>query len=329
MKKEDKKRLTKELLKEWQRTHYQEYCDFSDMMHDRNGVGFDKVYAEAVMMIPKFEKALFLYLKNDRSENIDDLENLLKNEGIISKLSLHFFAQLPDSYTPAMLCWLFFGRSFECMVEYGEEMISNPKLNFLLRRLARVNIKAIISRSIAIKARTEEDWVKFVEELDEIGETPTVTASVVSKFKSLPTDTKVTMKATSEKTPIPGKQKKRRSLEELLPNGDEYLFESIDEHVSLRQSGRDLALLYLVLDKGRAMVRTTVTEFHAALVSRYEDKANVEIPGHRWIQGALKDYLEPTEYKQKTIQTFERPEHIMDYNDLRERLNVADYMYSY
>ena len=123
MKKEDKKRLTKELLKEWQRTHYQEYCDFSDMMHDRNGVGFDKVYAEAIMMIPKFEKALFLYLKNDRSENIDDLESLLKDEGIVSQLSLHFFAQLPDSYTPAMLCWLFFGRSFECMVEYGEEMI--------------------------------------------------------------------------------------------------------------------------------------------------------------------------------------------------------------
>lgn len=228
-----------------------------------------------------------------------------------------------------MLCWLFFGRSFECMVEFGEEMIRNPQLNFLLRRLARVNIKMIINRSLAIKARTEEDWVKFVEELDELGETPTVTASVVSKFKSLPTDTKVTMKETSEKKPIPGKQKKRRTLEELLPNGDEYLFESIDEHVSLRQSGRDLALLYLVLDKGRAMVRTTVTEFHAALVSRYEDKANVEIPGHRWIQGALKDYLEPTEYKQKTIQTFERPEHIMDYNDLRERLNVADYMYSY
>lgn len=28
MKKEDKRRLTKEVLKEWQRTHYQEYCDF-------------------------------------------------------------------------------------------------------------------------------------------------------------------------------------------------------------------------------------------------------------------------------------------------------------
>ena len=35
------------------------------MMHDRNGAGFDKVYAEAVAMVPKFEKALFLYLKND------------------------------------------------------------------------------------------------------------------------------------------------------------------------------------------------------------------------------------------------------------------------
>lgn len=168
-----------------------------------------------------------------------------------------------------------------------------------------------------------------MEELDEIGETPTVTASVVSKFKSLPIDTKATMKETSEKKPIPGKQKKRRTLEELLPNGDEYLFDSIDEHVNLRQSGRDLAMLYLVLDKGRAMVRTTVTEFHAALVVRYKDKKNIEIPGHRWIQGALKDYLEPTEYRQKSILTFERPEHIVDYNELRERLNVADYMYSY
>ena len=329
MKKEDKRRLTKEVLKEWQRTHYQEYCDFSDLMHDRGGKGFDKVYTEAVMMFPKFEKALILYLKNDRSEDIDDLERLLKEQGLVSKLALHFFAQLPDSYTPAMLCWLFFGRSFECMVEFGEEMIRNPQLNFLLRRLARVNIKMIINRSLAIKARTEDDWVKFVEELDELGETPTVTASVVSKFKSLPTDTKVTMKETSEKKPIPGKQKKRRTLEELLPNGDEYLFDSIDEHINLRQSGRDLAMLYLVLDKGRAMVRTTVTEFHAALVSRYKDKKNIEIPGHRWIQGALKDYLEPTEYKQKSIMTFERPEHIVDYNDLRERLNVVDYMYTY
>lgn len=329
MNKEDTKRLTKELLKEWQRTHYQEYCDFSDLMHNRDGKGFDVVFAEACMMIPRFEKELVLYLKNDRSEGIEDLETMLKEEGIISKLSLHFFAQLPDSNVPAMLCWLFFGRSFECMVEYGEEMIRNPKLNFLLRRLARVNIKVIINRSISIKARTEADWVKFVEELDEIGETPTVTASVVSKFKSLPTDTKATMKETSEKKPITGKQKKRRTLEELLHNGDEYLFDSIDEHVNLRQSGRDLAMLYLVLDKGRAMVRTTVTEFHAALVVRYKDKKNIEIPGHRWIQGALKDYLEPTEYRQKSILTFERPEHIVDYNELRERLNVADYMYSY
>ncbi len=41
MKKENKKRLTKELLKEWQRTHYQEYCDFSDMMHVEKAREFD------------------------------------------------------------------------------------------------------------------------------------------------------------------------------------------------------------------------------------------------------------------------------------------------
>lgn len=299
------------------------------MMHDRSGIGFTNVYKEAIGMIPKFEKALMLYLKNDRSDGIDDLERLLKEQGIISKLSLHVFAQLPDSHVPAMLCWLFFGRSFECMVEYGEEMIRNQKLNYLLRRLARINIKMIINQSISIKARTEEDWVKFVEELDEMGETPVVTANVISKFKALPEETKSSMKTTSEKKPTTGKQMKRRTLEELLPNGDNYLYDSIDEHLRIRQSGRDIALLYLVLDKGRAMVRTSVTEFHAALVSRYEDHPHINIPGPRWIQGALKDYLEPTTHKDKEILTFERPEHICDYNNLREDLNVADYMYSY
>ena len=114
---------------------------------------------------------------------------------------------MPDCIVPAMLSWLFFGRSFECMVEYGEELIQDGKLNFLLRRLASFNIKTIINRSLTIGARKEEDWVKFVSEMEDMGITPVVTAGVVAKFKSIPTETKVEMKSTSEKKPIPGKEK--------------------------------------------------------------------------------------------------------------------------
>lgn len=334
MTKEEKKRLTRDALRRWYDTHQEEYCNFTDLMHDRRGIGFDQVFKTAIMLVPKYEKALLLYLKNDRSDGIEDLEKLLSDSGLSNQLSLHFQAQMPDCIVPAMLSWLFFGRSFECMVEFGEEMIQDGKLNFLLRRLATINIKTIINRSLSIGARKEEDWVKFVADMEDMGITPVVTAGVVAKFNSLPIVTKTAMKSTAEKKTILGKEKKRRTLEELLPNCDDYLLSSIDEHVNIKQSGRDLALLYLVLDKSRSLANTSVVEFHAAIVNRYAEKANVRIPGHRGIQENLKFFLTPTSIKKKNgvevpCLTFERPEHMIYYNDLVEKLGVQDYAYSY
>ena len=333
MTKEEKNKLTRDVLRHWYENHQEDYCNFTDLMHDRRGIGFDQVFNTAIMLVPKYEKALLLYLKNDRSEGIEDLEKILTGGGLKDQLSMHFKAQMPDCIVPAMLSWLFFGRSFECMVEFGEELIQNGNLNFILRRLAPFNIKTVINRSIAIGARKEEDWVKFVDELEAIGITPIVTAGVVSKFKSISEDTKITMKATSGKKPIPGKEKKRRSLKELLPNSDEYLLMSIDEHINIKQSGRDLALLYLVLDKSRTLTNTTVVEFHAALENRYANKDNINIPGHRGIQDNLKMLLTPTTIIKKSgaevpCMTFERPEHMYDYNELVEKLGVQDYAYS-
>ncbi len=333
MTKEEKNKLTRDALRHWYENHQEEYCNFTDLMHDRRGIGFDQVFKTAIMLVPKYEKALLLYLKNDRSEGIEDLEKILTDGGLKDQLALHFRAQMPDCIVPAMLSWLFFGRSFECMVEYGEELIQDGKLNFLLRRLASFNIKTIINRSLTIGARKEVDWVKFVSEMEDMGITPVVTAGVVAKFKSIPTETKVEMKSTSEKKPIPGKEKKRRSLKELLPNSDEYLLGSIDEHIHIKQSGKDLALLYLVLEKSRSLTNTSVVEFHAALEQRYEKKPNIRIPGHRGIQDNLKMLLTPTTITKKSgvevpCMTFERPEYMFAYNDLVEKLGVQDYAYS-
>lgn len=333
MTKEEKNKFTRDVLRHWYENHQEEYCNFTDLMHDRRGIGFDQVFNTAIMLVPKYEKALLLYLKNDRSEGIEDLEKILTGSGLKDQLSLHFKAQMPDCIVPAMLSWLFFGRSFECMVEFGEELIQNGNLNFLLRRLAPFNIKTVISRSIAIGARKEEDWVRFVDELESIGITPKVTAGVVAKFKSVTPDVKTEMKEVSQRKPIPGKEKKRRKLEQLLPNCDEYLLMSIDEHINIKQSGRDLALLYLVLDKSRTLTNTTVVEFHAALENRYANKDNINIPGHRGIQENLKLYLSPSSIIKKNgvevpCLTFERPEHMIDFNDLADKLGIQDYAYS-
>jgi hypothetical protein len=38
--------------------------------------------------------------------------------------------------------------------------------------------------------------------------------------------------------------------------------------------------------------------------------------------------MELTEYKGNKIRMFERPEYISEYNDIREKLSVADYMFA-
>ena len=326
MKKEDKRRLTRDMLKQWYDTHQTEYCNFVDMMHDRRGVGYTEVYKTAIMMVPKYEKALLHWLKDENSKDIDNLENLLKCSTLGGELHKYFTAQLPDCIVPAMLCWLFFGRSFEAMVEYGEDLIKNPNLNFMLRRLARVNIRIIINRSLALKARTEEDWVNFVEEQEDMGTVPSVTAKVVSGFKQLSEKTKSEMKETSKKQQ--GRAVKRRSLEELIPKGDDEFFSPFDEHVTLRHSGKDLAMLYLVLEKECIMAGTTVIEFHAALEERYKGNKNISIPGARGIQDGLKYYLSTVTMKDNPIQVYRFSENKETYDDICEKLYIDCYKIS-
>ncbi|WP_438638087.1 DUF6043 family protein [Muribaculum gordoncarteri] len=65
-------------------------CNFTAAMHDRRGIGFDQVFKTAIMLVPKYEKALLLYLKNDRSGGIEDLEKILTDGGLKDQLAPAF-----------------------------------------------------------------------------------------------------------------------------------------------------------------------------------------------------------------------------------------------
>ncbi len=41
MTKEEKNKLTRDALRHWYENHQEEYCNFTDLMHDRRGIGFD------------------------------------------------------------------------------------------------------------------------------------------------------------------------------------------------------------------------------------------------------------------------------------------------
>ncbi|WP_353806565.1 DUF6043 family protein, partial [Muribaculum sp.] len=53
MTKEEKNKLTRDALRHWYENHQEEYCNFTDLMHDRRGIGFDQVFKTAIMLVPK------------------------------------------------------------------------------------------------------------------------------------------------------------------------------------------------------------------------------------------------------------------------------------
>ena len=66
----------KELLDEWISNNYEEYCDFTEMMHSANGVGFERVFDFASKLAPGFKKAVILRMKDDRATDFKNLEEM-------------------------------------------------------------------------------------------------------------------------------------------------------------------------------------------------------------------------------------------------------------
>lgn len=318
----------KRILQEWKTSHHDEYCCFTDWMHDRDGSGFMEIFNNAIAFLPLFEKAIIRHIKDDKTDGITDIESMLKENGLESHLMKGLNTpHITGSTFMPMMAWLFFGRSFECMVEHGEELLRNQKQNFLMRIAIKNNIKFIVRQSISINARKEEDWIHFVDEQREMGVEPTVTGNVVSKFKSIGGDEKEKLRQSEKKRPA-GRAVKRRSLTELIPNGDDYLYETIDDHVRIRNSGKDFAMLYIVLHEGQALARTNIVEFHAALTDRDRNKPEVSIPTPRSIQEGHKSLSEIVTIGGNRLRAFELPGYKEEFKEIWKKLSITDYRYS-
>ena len=94
-------------------------------------------------------------------QGISSLENMSTNSDLAERLVHEFHDTDRKSIVSAMLAWLYFGRSYECMVEHGEALIQNSKTNRLHKWLLSLMVKYIIHRSISLGERTKEDWKRF------------------------------------------------------------------------------------------------------------------------------------------------------------------------
>jgi hypothetical protein len=104
-------------LKDWKETHPDDYDLFEEEMNGKDAIGYQKVLSLAVALVPAYRKLINQKANQGMFDDISDIEDLFTE----NKLAQTLFneSENPDKNTiiPAMLYRLYFGQSFERMVE--------------------------------------------------------------------------------------------------------------------------------------------------------------------------------------------------------------------
>ena len=265
----------KRLIKEWLDSHPNEYADFVEEMNDKKFKGFFKVFNVATRLVPKYRQVADKRISDERNPDFEKLENILLESNLAEKIVSEFHNPNKRSIVPAMLAWLYYGRSYECMVEQGEELTKRKDIGKLYKWLVSCMVKFIIRKSISTGMRTKEDWLNFRKQQKAIEEN---------------NDTQ-TEEATPEKTPkTAGRKADTRTLPELLIENQDVFIEKIGTRLKTKSTDTDIARLYIALVEYRFMRQCPMKTFRNALQNQFEE---LKIVQERGIQKAYSHLISP------------------------------------
>ena len=270
----------KRLVKEWLDTHPQEYGSFVEEMNRKDSAGFQKVFMLVVKSVPKYKNEVKKRMYNDTLKDFSSLEGMLTNSDLAKRLIDEFHNTSRQSIVPAMLAWLYFGRSYECMVEQGETLVQNSKTNRLHKWLLSLMVKYIIHRSISSGERTKEDWEEF-RQYKKSQSTEMLVESALEELSNFNKPTIISKKR--------GRPKDERTLEELLkPIEKEELLSKIRNRILTKPKEKDIVCLKIALEEENLLEECDIAPFYRAL----SDCFNVRLIGLRGVQNAYKELSE-------------------------------------
>ena len=268
------------LIKEWLDTHPKEYGSFVEEMNRKDSTGFQKVFMLVVKIIPKYKNEVKKRMYNDTLKDFSSLEDMLTNSDLAERLVHEFHDTNRQSIVPAMLSWLYFGRSYECMVEQGETLIQNSKTNRLHKWLLSLMVKYIISRSISSGERPKEDWEEF-RQYKKFQSTEMLIGSTLEELSNIDKPTIINKKR--------GRPKDERNLEELLkPVEKKELLLKIRNRIITKPKEKDIVYLKIAMEENNLLEECDIAPFYRAL----SDYFNVRLIGLRGVQNAYKELSE-------------------------------------
>ena len=285
----------KRLVREWLDSHPKEYAAFVEEMNDKEFKGFFKVFKVATALAPKYREAARKRTLNDRATDFEELENILQGSDLAGKLVNEFHNPNRKSIIPAMLAWLYYGRSYECMVEQGEELAKRKDISGLYKWLVSCMVRFIVRKSISSGMRTKEDWLAFRKQQKAIEENSLVEWSMEDEDIE---ETESTEELTEEQPKSAGRKADTRTLPELLIENREVILERIGARLKTHTTETDIARLYIAMVEYRFMRPCPIKTFRNALQQQYTD---LSIVHERGIQKAYRNLTTPFGGSKKLI----------------------------
>ena len=225
----------------------------------------------------------------------EELENILQGSDLAGKLVNEFHNPNRKSIIPAMLAWLYYGRSYECMVEQGEELAKRKDISGLYKWLVSCMVRFIVRKSISSGMRTKEDWLAFRKQQKAIEENSLVEWSMEDEDIE---ETESTEELTEEQPKSAGRKADTRTLPELLIENREVILERIGARLKTHTTETDIARLYIALVEYRFMRPCPIKTFRNALQQQYTD---LSIVHERGIQKAYRNLTTPFGGSKKLI----------------------------
>jgi len=273
----------KHRLQEWKETHSEEYDLFEEEMNSRDAIGYQKIMSLAVTLVPAYQKLIKQKANQGTFDDVSDIENLFTENKLAQTIINEFENSNKNSLVPVMLYWLYFGQSFERMVEKGEELRRMPKISYLNKFFIKSTIDFLRNKSISLGLRTKADWEehhRLMKEVDNNEALKLEIDSIIDIPISKP------------------KNNKGLTLEDMIMLDDEkkkILLTKISDYIRQGTKGKKIAWMILALKQLGYLVNPT-SDRH--LFKAFRDKFGSTIGSDEGIY----------HYLEKNSQEYDRPE---------------------
>lgn len=185
----DEQKLTYEQFKadilQWKDAHREEYRRFAKMMADGNEVQYLAVCRAIFRQLPGIKKEWQMSWRDDSTDGFRNIDLHFKENAVPGQIVELYRKQREEDAAPPpttfwsrmkyifrqsvrkrcvtlsaplVLSWLYYGKSFEAMVDMVSRQAGHPKAGNAERMGCSIVVRQIIEVSIKNGFRTQEDW---------------------------------------------------------------------------------------------------------------------------------------------------------------------------